>query len=295
MALEEKAILGDSSQAEFIQISPCEVLARTPLPGHTSDSHAYLLGPLSKDSRLRPQDIRFAFTGDTLLIGGIGRTDFPTSSIVSLYDSLQRLPQIIGRYTPICPTHDYESDFATTLGTEIKGSAFLASVVDSLSPIPIQEFERLKKELDSQIEDEKNPELVCGLISNLNRSESSIDIAAGETESFFASHRDSRIIDVREPHEFRFSQDWSHVGLENPPENIPLTRLTNFFQQLLNEPERLEQNFIFICRSGNRSGVAAKALRRIGVPNSWHISGGLALGRRPNGVSEDSDRYDFMI
>ena len=44
-----------------------------------------------------------------------------------------------------------------------------------------------------------------------------------------------------------------------------------------------------------RSGIAADVLRRVGVENAWHIAGGLALGSRPNGVSEDSSETDFMI
>ena len=45
-------------------------------PGHTRDSMCLL----TSDDRL--------FTGDTLLIGGTGRTDLPTGDPEALYDSL---------------------------------------------------------------------------------------------------------------------------------------------------------------------------------------------------------------
>jgi rhodanese-related sulfurtransferase len=34
---------------------------------------------------------------------------------------------------------------------------------------------------------------------------------------------------------------------------------------------------VFVCRSGNRSAQAARALRRLGYANAWSLAGGLAL------------------
>ena len=80
------------------------------------------------------------------------------------------------------------------------------------------------------------------------------------------------------------------------PENVPLTRLTNFLQQLLANPmDSLNQDLLFICRSGKRSSLAAEVCRRVGIGNAWHLAGGVALGSRPNGVSADSADGDFMI
>ena len=289
-------VLGDDSNAEYLRFSSDEILVRTELPGHTVDGHCYLVGRLSAEGGLRPENIRFAFSGDTLLIGGIGRTDFPSSSASSLYDSLRKLHQILDKNTPICPTHDYTNGFATTLEAEQRGNPLLAQVLDPIAPMPIGQFEEAKRRLDSKIDEEKHEELVCGLIQTNLEQQSSIDIAPEERRQFFAGHRNSRIIDVREPHEFKFSQDWAAVGLDESPENVPLTRLADFLQGVLANPAApSSRDFIFICRSGNRSSIAAEVLRRVGVENAWHIAGGLALGSRPNGVSADSADIDFMI
>jgi glyoxylase-like metal-dependent hydrolase (beta-lactamase superfamily II) len=77
--------------------------------GHTAVGFALLLGePI--DGHLGPDVVRFAFTGDTILIGGIGRTDFASSSGEALYTSIRRLPQLLGAASVICPTHDFEDE-----------------------------------------------------------------------------------------------------------------------------------------------------------------------------------------
>ena len=53
-------------------------------PGHTKGSVCYRLG----------ED--FLFTGDTLISGTTGRTDFPTGSPVEMYHSIVRLAQLEG-------------------------------------------------------------------------------------------------------------------------------------------------------------------------------------------------------
>lgn len=74
-------------------------------PGHTNDSYSFLL----------PDRV---FTGDTLLIGGTGRTDFqdsdPRAQYDSLFNKLLRLPED----TLVYPAHDYNGCTASTIGEE---------------------------------------------------------------------------------------------------------------------------------------------------------------------------------
>ncbi|MCV4939372.1 MBL fold metallo-hydrolase, partial [Escherichia coli] len=57
-------------------------------------------------------------TGDTLLIGGTGRTDLPTGDPDALYDSLfgkvLQLPDNLRVY----PAHDYKDRSSSTIGAE---------------------------------------------------------------------------------------------------------------------------------------------------------------------------------
>lgn len=75
-------------------------------PGHTRDSMCFV-GP----DRV--------FTGDTLLIGGTGRTDLPTGDPGALYDSLfGRLLTLPGE-TLVYPAHDYKGRSHSTIADEI--------------------------------------------------------------------------------------------------------------------------------------------------------------------------------
>jgi glyoxylase-like metal-dependent hydrolase (beta-lactamase superfamily II) len=72
-------------------------------PGHTQDAMCLLF----KDR---------IFTGDTLLIGGCGRTDLPGGNVESQWNSLRRL-ETIGNDIRVYPGHDYR-EAVSTLGAE---------------------------------------------------------------------------------------------------------------------------------------------------------------------------------
>jgi len=291
---EGTVTLGDDSQAPFIRLSGELIIAKTPLPGHTVDGQAFLVGKPS-DSRLDSQDVRFAFTGDTLLIGGIGRTDFATSAAKQMLSSLRKLPAILADHSIVCPTHDYNVGFVTTLASERTHNCLLARILDPVVVLSVDEYLAVKQELDAEIEDDTNCELVCGLIQNYtDGGASSIDVEADELSDFFHNHQNSLIIDVRESHEFHFAQNWGSIGFAAPPENIPLTRLGDFLSQLLAEGDR-DREIVFICRSGNRSGKAAQVVRRLGLPAAWHIAGGIALGASPSSEVLEAEELEYAI
>lgn len=278
--------LADGTQADFIALSSTCIVARTETPGHTVDHQAYLVGRFDERDRaevseLSPNAIEMAFTGDTIQIGGIGRTDFNTSAAAAMCASLRRLPIIMRPDTVLCPTHDYTNGFATTLACERTHNSFLAEILDPPQPMPAETFMQRKAELDGQITDDTNCELVCGLIqvASTTGGGPSVDIPPDKLRAFFERHQSAIIIDVREPQEFVFAQNWSGFGFAKPPANIPLTRLANHLPKLLADLQaHPERDVIFLCRSGNRSAKAAEVARRIGVSNAFHILGGIALG-----------------
>ena len=270
--------VGTGEMAPAIALGEKDVLVRVELPGHTVIGCALLLGT-PVDGYLGPDLIRHAFTGDTILIGGIGRTDFHSSSSDSLYHSIRRLPQLLGTTTVICPTHDYNNGFATTLDSEREGNRFLARMLDPILPMSLEVFRHEKPLLDDGIDDESNSELVCGNISAPCKFQASLAVDPENRREFFEKHRDALVIDVREPHEFRFVRDWKALGLLETPRNVPLTRFPEFLHALLaGTPDRTSLEVICLCRSGNRSGKVAEVLRRSGIDRSWNLTGGLALG-----------------
>lgn len=74
-------------------------------PGHTRDSIC-----LVANDRV--------FTGDTLLIGGTGRTDLPTGDPEALYDSLFGKLLLLPAETLVFPGHDYLNKGHSTIGAE---------------------------------------------------------------------------------------------------------------------------------------------------------------------------------
>ena len=78
-------------------------------PGHTDDSYSFVL---------EHQNQTYAFTGDTLLIRGTGRTDFQNGNAAdqyhSLFDKLLQLPED----TLVYPAHDYKGWMLSTIGEE---------------------------------------------------------------------------------------------------------------------------------------------------------------------------------
>ena len=64
------------------------------------------------------------FTGDTLLRGSMGRTDFPGGSYDDIMDSLKRLAALPGDYK-VCPGHEALS----TLEAERKGNYYMREAV----------------------------------------------------------------------------------------------------------------------------------------------------------------------
>lgn len=79
-----------------------EILA---VPGHTSGDIAF-----------RVQDR--VLTGDSLLIGGCGRTDFQDGDAGRLYDSVHARLFSLPPDTRVFPCHDYKGRTETTIGVE---------------------------------------------------------------------------------------------------------------------------------------------------------------------------------
>ena len=109
-----KAVMHRASEAPYVDLRVdegdvirCGEVALKVLytPGHTEDSTCLLFG-----DRI--------FTGDTLLVGGCGRTDLPGGNAEKQYESLQRLASLEDQVR-VFPAHDYRP-VVSTLGDERK-------------------------------------------------------------------------------------------------------------------------------------------------------------------------------
>lgn len=78
-------------------------------PGHTDDSYSF---HVASEAML--------FTGDTLLIGGTGRTDFQNGDAGTQFDSLHGRLLTLPDNTLVYPGHDYRGNLVSTIGAEKK-------------------------------------------------------------------------------------------------------------------------------------------------------------------------------
>ena len=78
-------------------------------PGHTAGSFSFLCDYV-------------CFSGDTLFLESVGRTDFPTGSHSSLLKSVREKLFVLPNETPVCPGHNEP----TTIGHEKKFNPYLA-------------------------------------------------------------------------------------------------------------------------------------------------------------------------
>lgn len=89
------------------------VITALATPGHTNDGMSYRI----------PGHV---LTGDTLLIGGCGRSDFQNGDAGALYDSITRVLFRLPDDTVVLAGHDYQGLTASTIGEEKKHNARVA-------------------------------------------------------------------------------------------------------------------------------------------------------------------------
>ncbi len=113
-----ETVMGDKTPADVVSIKVKDQekisidklkLKAIYTPGHTYESFSFLFGDI-------------VFTGDTLLIGGTGRTDFqngnPYDSYNSIFNILLKLPD----KTKVYPAHDYNGNYFSTIENERKNN-----------------------------------------------------------------------------------------------------------------------------------------------------------------------------
>ncbi|KAJ3225235.1 hypothetical protein HK099_007153 [Clydaea vesicula] len=226
-------------------------------PGHTPDSISLYTG-----SEL--------FPGDTLLIGGCGRTDFsggdPTQSYESITKKLFTLPDS----TRVYPSHDYRFNEVTTIGHEKKTNPRLANksknefveIMENLGlPLPEKIMEAIQINSSTVLEDQ----IKLPTYSQLNE----VKLISPETLKELKKDKESvLVLDVREPEEF---EDEKLKGLKDTV-NIPLRSLVTNVHQF---EDYKNKTIVCLCRSGMRSATAASVLSGYGFENVLNLKGGL--------------------
>ncbi len=279
-SLIETLTLDGGAKVPALRISGDRMIARLHTPGHTDDSHAFLYGVV-RDGVMRAADVLFAFSGDTILTGGLGRTNFAMSDTQALFSSLRKLGKVLGSTTLLCPAHDYQNSFATRLSVETEENGILnlalAPANDEQARLNLDPFVRKKKEIDTALENIERSfhGIVCGVSSATTGDEDS-QIVLSQARLKEVLKSEPLIIDVREPQEHELSKNWKALGFNSPPRNVPLSRFVNFMRELMVDAPA-GRDVILFCRSGSRSLQAARSLRRLGISRAYTLEGGVSL------------------
>ena len=209
-------------------------------PGHTDDAIS-----LYGENRL--------FTGDVLLIGSVGRTDFQNGSPESMFDTLQKLKTLPGE-TLVFPGHDYQEKLSSTLVIENESNPFFKET-DKVAFVRNMRSKVMPK-----------PFNIDNIIRVNQKGEATALEMVYPKDALVLIGKDpqTKLLDVRSVLEF------SQVYIKDSI-NIPIDMLAAKMKDL----SQSKQRFIVFCRTGNRSTMAADMLIQSGIPGVKIMQGGI--------------------
>ena len=259
-------LLGWPAAQQRLELGRCW-LTRLAIPGHTDDSVAYLLHD--------EHGLRMAFSGDIVMPGQLGRSDFPHSAPLAYLDSIKRLAAAVGPHGLLAPAHDEDHRFATTLSAEAAQQPLLGRAL--AGQIEAAAFAAELTALSEQAGLPRCGPMACGA-GAATQAPPPQALSLDGLRALLERAPHTCVVDVREPYEQRLSQLPELPGLARALSAVPLSRLVDALPQWLALPA--ETPLVFFCRSGNRSAQAAQALRRLGHEAAYTLAGGVALWPR---------------
>jgi len=226
-------------------------------PGHTADSMCLRVGDR-------------VFTGDTLLIGGTGRTDLPSGDPRALHDSLFNRLLKLDPALLVYPAHDYKGRSHSTIGDEIASNPRLqkrdvgefVQMMDNLNlTMPTHITEALRTNMSGG-------KTVARLLAEAGASVPfmSLEELKARVE---AAEDDLIVLDVRE-------RDAYEAGHIPGARLLPRGQLELRVNQDLPDPTR---RILTCCELGYISTLAAATLRSMGFMRAVALDGGMKAWR----------------
>lgn len=209
-------------------------------PGHTDDTIS-----LYGEGKV--------FTADVLLIGSVGRTDFQNGSPESMFDTLQRLKSLPDE-TAVFPGHDYHGKTSSTIKKEKEENPFLKETNKEV-------FVR-----NMRSKTIPKPFNIDNIIRVNQKGEAATLEMVSPRDALKLTEKDLRVklLDVRSALEF------SQVHIKDSI-NMPIDMIS----AKINELTQSKQDYIVLCRTGNRSPMAADMLLQSGIHGVKVMQGGL--------------------
>ncbi|MFA4933014.1 MAG: rhodanese-like domain-containing protein [Candidatus Omnitrophota bacterium] len=209
-------------------------------PGHTDDTiNLYSEG--------------MVFTADVLLIGSVGRSDFQNGSPESMFDTLQKLKALAGN-TVVFPGHDYHEKKSSTIAIEEENNPFLKE----------GSKERFVSNMRAKVL--QKPFNIDNII-RVNRKGEALSlemVTPKEANLLTGNDPQVKFLDVRSVLEFNQAHIKDSI-------NLPIDMLA----AKVNELSQAKQAYIVLCRTGNRSPMAADMLIQSGIHPVKVMDGGM--------------------
>jgi glyoxylase-like metal-dependent hydrolase (beta-lactamase superfamily II) len=226
-------------------------------PGHTRDSMC-----LMTTDR--------AFTGDTLLIGGTGRTDLPTGDPDALYDSLFGRLLNLDPALMVYPAHDYKGRSHSTIGAELADNPRLqkkerAEFVEMMRTLNLSAPTHLTEALRVNMSGAKS---VTQLLADAAAAVPFVALDALRAQ-LARRPNDLIVLDVREKDAFASG----HIPVAR---HLPRGQLELRVNDEFPDPT---SRIVTVCEFGKISTLAAATLRELGFTRATALDGGMTAWR----------------
>jgi sulfur dioxygenase len=228
-------------------------------PGHTDDSYCFVMADR-------------VFTGDTLLIGGTGRTDFQNGDPRVEYESIFGRLLKLSDATLVYPAHDYKGDTVSTIGEEkvfnprlqVRSADEYAGLMNSLKlPDP--------KMMDVAVPANMRIGLVQDGIARRGW------VVTAREARRMARGPDVVFVDLRERGERERHGEIPGSMCVPYPSLREAVRGGGVLHELAKSTGKL---LLFYCAHGERSAMAVEAAQDAGLTACRHIEGGLEAWKK---------------
>jgi sulfur dioxygenase len=234
-------------------------------PGHTDDSYSFIMPDR-------------AFTGDTLLIRGTGRTDFQNGDPRQQYDSIFGRLLKLPNETLVYPAHDYKGDTVSTIGEE-------KAYNPRLQVKSMEEYVELMNNL--KLADPKMMDVAVPANMKVGFHQEEIArrgwAVSAERAVALAGRPDVALIDLRE------RSERERHGIIPGSLHVPYPALQESIAAggMLHElAKSTSKRLLFYCAFGERSAMAVQAAQDARLSSACHLAGGLAAWKAGGGPIE---------
>lgn len=240
------------------------VLKALHTPGHTGGSMCFYVNA---------DQASHVFTGDTLLIGGCGRTDFQSGSAKDMFNSLTNILFKLPASTTVWPGHDYQGRTHSSIGHEMQHNQrvagkslaqFEAIMLNLNLPKPKRIDEAVPANLTSGLRHDAGGEVVSNEVLSVKAAQGYAGDVLPELAWHWVQSGEAVLVDVRSDAE----RAWVGFVPEAKPlawKQWPVVDVNPAFDASIQAIGAEGKKIVLLCRSGVRSVAAAQRATQLGL------------------------------